>query len=295
MVTLTIILAEISLVLLIVVLVIAFKAVIRRRRDQAAVNTLVTSIKENQAGRVDKLVGMLKEDSQLNHDDALDIANTLIKKQNKFYQEAIELYYTRNHEILSKLDHRLEDLLSQYQTAFGGAGGAITADNAAVEQLSKDIAALSKELEQLRGENANLSSQLKAAEQELDQLGREYVSAFNKPKVAALKDSEYNEAAAESVAPPAVDMPEAAPDEEGALPQDEQGTETDVPVLEDTVSQDGDQTPVASSESPVSAKPDDVPSGDDGDDDQLLAGLNLEDLIGEQPGQTANTATAAKK
>ena len=189
MTTLTIVLAEITMVLLVVVGVIGVKAFNRRRRDQAAVKTLVISIKANQPARVEKLAGMLKDSSHLSDDDALNKANELIKKQNKFYQDAIDLYFTRNNEVLSKLDNRLEDLLGQYQgllkvttTENGGV------DTEAMEQLSKDIAALSKELEELRTENATLSTQLKAAEHELDQLGREYVSAFNKPKVDKAKD-----------------------------------------------------------------------------------------------------------
>jgi len=115
MTTLTIVLAEISMVLLVVVGVIGVKAFNRRRRDQAAVKTLVISIKANQPARVEKLAGMLKDSSHLSDDDALNKANELIKKQNKFYQDAIDLYFTRNNEVLSKLDNRLEGLLDQYQ------------------------------------------------------------------------------------------------------------------------------------------------------------------------------------
>ena len=182
-VTLTIVLAEICLALTAVIVVIGVKALGRYRRDKAAVNSLVTSIKTNQSARVEKLAGMLKEGSQLSESDALGKANELIKKQNKFYQDAIDLYFTRNHEVLSKLDNRMEDLLGQYQGMFATVDGETpSVDNAAVEQLSKDISTLSKELEELRAENTNLTSQLKAAEHELDQLGQEYVSAFNKPK-----------------------------------------------------------------------------------------------------------------
>jgi len=196
MVTLTIILAEICLVLLAVIAVIGFKAWNCRRRGKAAVDTLVTSIKANQPARVEKLAGMFKEGARLSDADALSKANELIKKQNKFYQDAIDLYFTRNHEVLSKLDNRLEDLLGQYRVLTSNATDADDAqsvDSGAVEQLTKEISTLSKELEELRAENANLASQLKAAEHELDQLGQEYVSAFNKPKDTkpkAVKDQE---------------------------------------------------------------------------------------------------------
>jgi hypothetical protein len=178
-VTLTIVLAEICLVLVIALAVIAARALGRRRRDRAAVETLVTSIKTKQPARVEKLAETLKTSAQFNDEDALGMANEFIRKQNRFYQDAIDLYFTRNHEVLSKLDARLEELLNQYQAlAVPGKGQ----DKATVEQLSKDIASLSRDLDALRKENATLTEQLKAAEHELDQLGREYVSAFNRPK-----------------------------------------------------------------------------------------------------------------
>jgi len=190
-VTLTIVLAEICLVLAVVLVVIGGKTLLCYRRERAAVKTLVTSIKNNRPLRVEKLVGMLKDSGYLNDEDALDKANALIKKQNKFYQDAIDLYFTRNHEVLSKLDTRIDDLLSQYQGLIKVTNGEAPAlDNGVVEQLSKDVAALSKDLENLRSENVNLTSQLKAAEHELAQLGNEYVSAFNKPKVSKPKAEE---------------------------------------------------------------------------------------------------------
>jgi cell division protein FtsB len=182
-VTLTIVLAELCLVLVIALAVIAVRALRRRRRDRAAVETLVTSIKAQQPARVEKLAEALKNSAQFNDEDALSKANEFIRKQNRFYQDAIDLYFTRNHEVLSKLDGRLEELLSQYQALTTPGEGH---DNAKVEQLSKDIASLSRDLESLRTENATLTEQLKAAEHELDQLGREYVSAFNRPKGGAV-------------------------------------------------------------------------------------------------------------
>ena len=145
MLTLTIILAEITLVLLVVISVIAVRTLRRRRRDQDAVKTLVISIKANQPARVEKLAGMLKDSNHLSEDDALNRANELIKKQNKFYQDAIDLYFTRNNEVLSKLDSRLEGLLDQYQELLKVS----VTDNSSVnpeamEQLSNDIASLSK-------------------------------------------------------------------------------------------------------------------------------------------------------
>ena len=198
MITLTIVLAEISLVLLIVLAAIVFRRLRDRYRDRAAIETLVTRIKSNRPAQVEKLAGVLRHAGHLNDEDALSKADDLIKKQNKFYQHAIDLYFTRNHELLSRLDARLEDLLSQYQTLVTvGEGQAPTVDSAVVEQLSRDIATLSQELEKLREDNAALTAQLKAAEHELDQLGREYVSAFNKPKVAnkpLLQDGEVPDA-----------------------------------------------------------------------------------------------------
>ena len=306
MTTLTIVLAEISMVLLIVVGVIAVKAFNRRRRDQAAVKTLVISIKANQPARVEKLAGMLKDSSHLSDDDALNKANELIKKQNKFYQDAIDLYFTRNNEVLSKLDNRLEGLLDQYQ----GLLKVTTTDNGAVdteamERLSKDIAALSKELEELRTENATLSTQLKAAEHELDQLGREYVSAFNKPKVDKAKAGAEEEAQSpegaqeETTAEEPIAAEAATADVAGSdvvEPAEEAVAATEAEAMQIAVvdpAEDEAAAPAAEASTPSTATDDekanaeldsDTSIADDGGDQNLFADLGLDELIGEQPG-----------
>ena len=316
MMTLTIILAEITIVLLAVVTVIGVKALRRRRRDQDAVNTLVISIKANQPARVEKLMGILKDSSDLSEDDALEKANELIKKQNKFCQEAVDLYLTRNNEILSKLDNRLEDLLGQYRgflkiTTKEEAG----VDPEAMEQFSKDIAALSKEIEGLRSENATLSTQLKAAENELDQLGREYVSAFNKPKVDKPKDEDQEESQGaegdqpESTADGNIVVEAAEPTTEDASEEEQlnvvdesAGEQTAViePATEEVPVADKDEPPPNPAHADAKAKAETEPQSkeslmDDADEQNLFADLGLDELIGEQPGQRTGGGKSAEK
>jgi polyhydroxyalkanoate synthesis regulator phasin len=290
-VTLTIVLAEISTILVVVLLVISGRALRRRRREQAAVNTLVTSIKENQSTRVEKLAGMLKDSGQLNDEDALGKANELIKKQNKFYQDAIDLYFTRNHEVLSKLDNRIEDLLSQYQVLVTVTDGeAPTVDSGAIEQLSKEIAALSKELENLRAENANLTSQLKAAEHELDQLGQEYVSAFNKPKVSKPKTEDTTQ---DDVSQEVDDAGENETVGEVSAVLGEQKAATE-PLAVQTANADA---PTANQEQSNEEVVDSeaLSAADDSEDSGMLNDLDLAELIGDQPEQPGTNVKAADK
>lgn len=311
--SLTVVLAEISLLLLTVVTVIAIKAFKRRCSDQEAVNTLVISIKTNQPARVEKLAGILKDTSQLSDDDALNKANELIKKQNKFYQDAIDLYFTRNNAVLSKLDNRLEDLLDQYQGLLKVSNGDETSvDSGAVEQLSKDIAALSRELEELRAENASLSNQLKAAENELDHLGREYVMAFNKPRISPAKESAGNAGPEEDGKGETTPGQQAAAvgepanislsSEEGEKAVPKQSGDEHIAIVEP-----GPSEPVSSiaakkapdsklNESTANTAADLDAIVTDDPDDGLLADLGLDELIGDQPAlQAAAVKSAAKQ
>ncbi|MEK7321946.1 MAG: hypothetical protein AABZ84_02575 [Pseudomonadota bacterium] len=189
MMTWLIVLGEVVLVLLTVLGVMAWKVLRKRAREREAVSALVKSINDNQIARVEKLAGHLKDSAHLDDADALVKASELIKKQNRFYQDAIDLYFNRNNQVLSQLDHRLEDLIGQYPIFVDPSTpevnqGLPEVDKTALEHLSKEIGHLTKNIEGLRGENADLQHQLKAAEQELDHLGREYVSAFNKSSKA---------------------------------------------------------------------------------------------------------------
>lgn len=182
MMTLVVVLAELTLALLLILGILAWKFALRRAQEREAVNHLVASISTSRPERTQKLTDRLRSCGQLSDDDALGKANELIKKQNRFYQDTIDLYYHRNHELLSSLDGRLEDLLEQYSTIVitkPGDEAAMIATNEAIEKLSRDVAAMTKNIEELRTENEMLHRQLNAAEKELDQLGREYVSAFN--------------------------------------------------------------------------------------------------------------------
>jgi len=261
-----VVLAEVSLALLIILGLVAWKALQRRARDRAAVNTLVTSINTQRSARTQKLTERLKSGGQISDDDALTKANELIKKQNRFYQDAIDLYFSRNNEVLSSLDSRLEDLMEQYATVVVTQTNSETAPDPAtaeaLEKLSKDVAAMSGSIDELRNENAELHRQLKAAEQELDQLGREYVSAFNRTKEL--------EAAASG---------EAAPVDEEALLRN-----MDVP-------------PPISTSAPAA-----VPTAgeviaatnEEKADKGLLEDLNLEELIGKDAGPAIDGGAAQK-
>lgn len=322
MMTLTIVLAEITIVLLAVVIVISARALKRRRSDRDAVNTLVISIKANQPARVEKLAGMLKDTTELSDDDALEKSHELIKKQNQFYQDAINLYFNRNNEILSKLDNRLEDLLGQYQGLLKvSTDESAAVDSEAVGQLSKEISALSNDLEEMRTENATLSQQLKAAEHELDQLGREYVSAFNKPKADKAKheddkssvdakeestetsnneqvvatetdDGESEPAVAEDAESTSSQTAEAAEDEGLILVEEEDAEQVaaEEPVEETTAASVAAE-PQAVSEPTEDGMHTEFDTGDavidDDDDQKLFADLGLDELIGEQPARQA--------
>ncbi len=282
-VTLLIVMGEIALVLLIVLGAVLWKSLRKRTHERAAVSALVKSISDNQPARVEKLAGRLKDGAQLDDADALAKANELIKKQNRFYQDAIDLYFSRNNEVLSSLDHRLEDLMDQYHAFItpsedtGNAAPAIS--NEALEKLSKDIAGLTKDVEGLRSENTDLHRQLKAAEQELDYLGREYVSAFNKNKAAnegegeqeitALNTVEKDVAAVvNATALDALDKISAEPLEPSSASGDEKT--------------EGENAPEVASEADAGTDTSPPLEADEEKQDQgLLVDLDLSELVGE--------------
>lgn len=267
MMTWLIVLGEAVLILLIVLGVMAWRALRKRARERAAVGTLVKSITDNQAARAEKLANRLKDSAHLDDADALAKAHELIKKQNRFYQDAIDLYFNRNNEVLSRLDHRLEDLMEQYHIFVSPAQpeanpGLPEVDKVALEKLSTEIAELTKNVEGLRGENAVLHQQLKAAEQELDHLGREYTSAFNKDKSAKAEPRGLT------------DVAQTAPlmDELFTSP-----SSAAMPATGSASSRDGDDEPPKDRRNADEQRPADPDNQDRG----LLADLDLSELIGE--------------
>lgn len=267
MMTWLIVLGEAVLILLIVLGVMAWRALRKRARERAAVGTLVKSITDNQAARAEKLANRLKDSAHLDDADALAKAHELIKKQNRFYQDAIDLYFNRNNEVLSRLDHRLEDLMEQYHIFVSPAQpeanpGLPEVDKVALEKLSTEIAELTKNVEGLRGKNAVLHQQLKAAEQELDHLGREYTSAFNKDKSAKAEPRGLT------------DVAQTAPlmDELFTSP-----SSAAMPATGSASSRDGGDEAAKDRQDADEQRPADPDNQDRG----LLADLDLSELIGE--------------
>lgn len=276
MMTLVIVLAEITVALIIILIVVAWKAIRARSKARVALNDLVTSIHTHQSERREKLTNRLKSDGQLSDDDALATANALIKKQNRFYQDIIDLYINRNNEMLSNLDHRLDALIEQHGVIAAGAGAAAdpAATTEALARLSADMAAMSKNIEDLRAENGLLHDQLKAAEQELDQLGREYISAFNRNKASQAEDRDG--AAAPLPASLAAQLDETATDQ---LP----------PVFtEEPAVAAHTERPLASADlhSVAPLASDAMAQQEQG----LLADLDLIELVGKDAGPSAGTA-----
>jgi len=275
MITLVIVLAEITVALIIILIVVAWKAIRSRSKARAALNDLVTSIHTHQSERRDRLTNRLKSDGQLSDDDALAKANALIKKQNRFYQDIIDLYINRNNEMLSNLDHRLDALIEQHGVIAAGTGA--TADPAATTEalarLSADMAAMSKSIEDLRTENGLLHDQLKAAEQELDQLGREYSSAFNRNKASQAEDQDA--AATPLPASLATQLDETAADQLPPVFTEEPAVS--VHTEPQLASAGLDMAPLAS---------DAMAQQEQG----LLADLDLIELVGKDAGPSAGTA-----
>lgn len=271
MMTWLIVLGEAVLILLIVLGVMAWRTLRKRARERAAVGTLVKSITDNQAARAEKLAIRLKDSAHLDEADALAKAHELIKKQNRFYQDAIDLYFNRNNEVLSQLDHRLEDLMEQYHIFVSPAQpeanpGLPEVDKVALEKLSKEIAELTKNVEGLRGENAVLHQQLKAAEQELDHLGREYMSAFNKDKSAKAEQRGL------------IDDAQAAPLMDEDLEElFTSSSSAAMPATGSASSRNGDDEAAKDRQDADEQRPADPDNQDRG----LLADLDLSELIGE--------------
>ncbi|HHM06126.1 MAG TPA: hypothetical protein ENJ19_10350 [Gammaproteobacteria bacterium] len=188
-VTALIVFAELGAIGLVVFLIWLFRALGRKKRERVAVNALVENINSQQSERVDQLATLIKDAGQGDDADAMDKANDLISRQNEFYQQTIDMYFSRNDQLLGKFDQRLESVLEQYRAVVEGvlAGGVSSELKDTVERLTKDIQTLNNEVSSLRAENADLHMKLNAAEQELDQLGHEYVSAFKKQKEQAAK------------------------------------------------------------------------------------------------------------
>jgi len=188
--SLSLILAEIILFLLVVCGALIFIKIKEQRKDKKALLALTDKIKESEEDRLNVLSIKLKETHDLDSDALAAAAKTIRDREIEFYITMMNIYADRDSEALMELDKNIAALTESNanlgaiavtsQTAASSVAG-----GAALDELKNDNSRLQHELAASQKINDHLEKELDMAKKEMRETVAEFISAFSGGRDAA--------------------------------------------------------------------------------------------------------------
>ncbi len=188
--SLSLILAEVILFLLVACGTLIFLKVKEQRKDKKALLALTEKIKESKEERLNVLSIKLKE----SHDLDSDVLNATAKKirdtEIELYITMMNIYANRDSEALKKLDENIA-AFTESNTKLGtlsidnNTPAAGTTNNEEFNELKNEHARLQHELFTTQQINERLEKELDMAKKEMRETVAEFISAFNGGRDAA--------------------------------------------------------------------------------------------------------------
>jgi len=172
----TIIMAEVSIILIIFMSYLAFRYLRNNRDIMSAIRKLASKIRCGKDDRQSMLHDFLVQTCHYDDETATTAASALIEKERLFYTVLMETYLTRDHDSLVNLDNKTEEVIGAYRDLLTVSVKAINEEaQLDIETRTKQ---LSKTINDLNDKNKTLSGEIRQLKHEMDVTVHEYSSAF---------------------------------------------------------------------------------------------------------------------
>lgn len=187
--SLSIILAEVSLLLLVICGTLVFLKLREQRKDKKALVQLTEQLKNDEENRLGVLSIKLQETQQLEGDALAAAAKEIHKKEIDFYIATMKIYASRNSSALQGLYLKIAELTESY-AKLGTIGSkncsAPPTESAAnPSEFQNENIRLNLALESAQKNNDHLKKELDGAKNEMRETVAEFVSAFSGGRDAA--------------------------------------------------------------------------------------------------------------
>lgn len=177
----TLVALEVAAILLAVLAVQWFLRHRHQRRELAAVQRLVSDLREGGEARQTALQSFLQEQLGVEPEASPELAEGLAQQEDAFYRYLVRTYLGRDHEALGRLQQNMMAVLSRYQTLLGeqvAGRKEMEAAFAERDQLREENAELSRARELLAAEKAQKEEQLSITLNTVNQMLDEYSHLF---------------------------------------------------------------------------------------------------------------------
>jgi hypothetical protein len=188
--SLSLILAEVILFLLVVCGALIFIKIKEQRKDKKALLALTDKIKESEEDRLNVLSIKLKETHDLDSDALTAAAKAIRDTEVEFYITMMNIYADRDSEALMELDKNIAALTASNAklgtiTAASQAAASSEAGGPALDELKSENTRLQSELTASQTINERLEKELDASKKEMRETVAEFISAFSGGRDAA--------------------------------------------------------------------------------------------------------------
>ncbi len=186
--SLSLILAEIVLFLLVLSGVLIFLKLRQQRNDRKALAQLTEKLQHSKEERFNLLSTKLKESHHLEGEALAAAVKELQNREIEFYISMMEIYASRDSTALVNLDQKITALIDAYSSAGATRTENTTtnsSDTAELTELKDENNRLQNELSTSLQINAHLEKELAAAKKEMRETVAEFISAFSGGRDAA--------------------------------------------------------------------------------------------------------------
>jgi len=243
--SLSLILAEVILFLLVVCGALIFIKIKEQRKDKKALLALTEKIKESEDDRLNVLSIKLKETHDLDSDALTAAAKAIRDTEVEFYITMMNIYADRDSEALMGLDKNIA-ALTESKAKLGAIAAtsqtpaSIETDGAALDELKNENSRLQLELTASQTINERLEKELDASKKEMRETVAEFISAFSGGRDAAEEQLAKKEQDIAARKAEQQDEPTATIDEEPSTNIDE----AEAPVIaEEAPAETAEETP----------------------------------------------------
>jgi len=172
---LIIIFFETIFILALLVLVVPFLRHKKNTVTQSAALTLIKKLEKNKGDRADKLEQLTNDLADIEPGQLSEFLEEIKASEKNFYQHLLRMFFSRDPELLKKIDKKVQGLSEPYHQLLCHSASA--ASNS--EVLNEELQLALQEISRLKNENQDFSKQLEIATNTMDEITAEYTQIFS--------------------------------------------------------------------------------------------------------------------
>ncbi len=164
--------------MLILTLLALMVLIIRHKKNsatQTAALTLIKKLEKSKAGRADQLEQLTNELANIEPGQLNEFLEEVKVNEKNFYQHVLRMFFSRDTELLKKIDKKVQGLSEPYYQLLSHSASAASNNEALDEQLQS----AKQEISRLKKETQAFSEQLVIAMNTMDEISSEYTRIFS--------------------------------------------------------------------------------------------------------------------